>query len=679
MKIRLAAAASAVALLCAAGLALAQPTAPAAPPRFGAWGVDLTAGDRSVKPGDSFFDYANGAWFAKAEIPGDQPMAGVGIDLYNRTQAELRAVIEEDARAPKTALGAKIGGLYRSYTDEARLEALDDRPLQADLARVKAASSRSDLARLMGESQGAFGSSFFKAGVVPDAKSPDREALTLLQGGTGLPDRDYYSDPRFAAQKTAYLAYVARTLKLVGWPGDAAAQGQAVVDLETRIAEAQWPRADRRDPNKTYNPMTIAQLKAAAPGFDWDAYLRGVGAGKAARVIVFEASAFPKIARIFAKTPFQTLQAWQAFHLTDQASPYLSKRFVDSRFEMTKALSGLQALPPRWKRAVVVIDGRLGEALGQEYVARYFPPQAKSRMTALVGGLKDAMRARIERADWMSPQTRAEALKKLAALRVKVGYPDRWRSYDGLKIDAGDLYGNLRRSNQFEWRYELGKLDRPVDRDAWLLTPQTVDAYNNPRGNEIVFPAAMLQAPFFDLTADMAVNYGAIGGVIGHEITHGFDDQGRNYDSTGTLRDWWTPQDAQRFQAEAAKLAAQYEAFEPLPGVHINGKLTLGENIADLGGLLLGLDAYHASLGGRPAPVIDGLTGDQRLFLGWAQGWRDRVRDEATRAQLTADPHSPPRFRVDGSVRNIDAWYAAFDVKPGQKLYLAPADRARIW
>ena len=425
--------------------------------------------------------------------------------------------------------------------------------------------------------------------------------------------------------------------------------------------------------------MTLAQLQAYAPGLDWSAYLAAAGAPGQAEVIAGETSAIQQIAKIYADTPLDTLKAWESFQVADGAAPYLSKRFVDSQFQFAKALSGVETLRPRWKRGVSLVDGGLGEAVGREYVAQYFPPSSKAQMQDLVAHLKTAMAGRIEGAAWMTPSTKAEALKKLAKMDVQVGYPDKWRDYSALVIDPNDLYGDVVRSGAFEWAYQLSDLGKPVDHHKWGMTPQTVNAYNGGLENKIVFPAGILQAPYFDPQADAAVNYGAIGAIMGHEITHGFDDQGRKIDDTGALRDWWTAQDAARFETQTAKYGAQFDTYQGVPGVRINGQLTMGENIADLGGLLAALDAYHAFLHGQPAPVIDGLTGDQRFFLAYAQSWQDKSRDDDLKEQMATDPHSPPIFRVIGPTRNIDAWYGAFGVAPTAKYYLAPQDRARIW
>jgi putative endopeptidase len=656
----------------------AQAAQAPAPRKFGSWGVDLGARDTAVKPGDSFFDYANGGWYKTAQIPADQPVTGVGMETHLLTQRQLRSVVEDSARNPSTPAARQVGALYASFMDEARLETLDAAPLAADLAAIKAAASKSDMARLMGASTGTFGTSFFNFGITPDPKGSDLYTTGISIGGTGLPDRDYYLTDQFKAQREAYAGHVARTLELIGWP-DAAAAAQAVVALETRVAEASWTKAEQRDPTKMIKEMTFEALRAHAPDFDWNAFIRGVGVPPIERTIVTQSTAVPKIAKIFGEAPLDTLKAWQAFHVANDAAPYLSKRFVDNKFAFTRAISGQQQNRPRWERGVQLVDTVLGEVLGKEYVARHFPASSKAKMEEMVRNLHSAMRARIRNASWMSEPTRAAALEKLAKQRVKVGYPSKWRDYSALEVKADDLYGNVKRAGAFNVRYYFDRIGKPVDKEEWMMTPQTVNAYFNPLGNEIVFPAAMLQAPMFDPKADPAVNYGAIGAVIGHEISHGFDDQGRQFDEAGRLRDWWQPQDAARFTAEAGKLADQYGAYEGAPGMKVNGKLTLGENIGDQGGVRIALDAYHASLKGRKAPVLDGLTGDQRFFLAWAQGWRGKVREELMKMILVSDPHSPYRWRVDGTLRNIDEWYSAFDVKPGDKLYLAPAERVRVW
>jgi putative endopeptidase len=666
-------------LVPAAGFAAASPDV-TRPPHMGAWGFDLSGRDLSISPGADFFQYANGTYMKGLVIPPDRSGYGTFDSLQVLSENRVHALLDEAAADP-SASGeeAKVAAFYSAFMDEARAEALDARPMASDLAAIRAAGTREALAALMGLSNKGFQGTFFDIGISADAKAPMRYAVYLGQSGLGLPDRDYYLESSFAAQKAKYEAYVAQMLRTIDWP-DADVEAKAIVSMETRIAQASWPRAERRDRVKTYNAMSPAELARAAPGFPWASFLAAADLAGVDRVIVSENTAFPKIADIFAVTPIHTLQAWEAFTVVDNASPFLSKRFTDARFEFrNKTLSGQLEQRPRWKRAERAIDGGLGEAVGKLYVARYFPPESKAKMEALIADLRVALAARIERVSWMSAATKAKAEQKLSMLNVKVGYPVKWRDYSALTVSPTDLYGDVLRSSDFEWMREVNRLNGPVDRTEWGMTPQTVNAYYSSTENEIVFPAAILQPPFFDPDADPAVNFGAIGAVIGHEMTHGFDDQGRRSDGTGALSDWWTAEDAAKFVAQTDRLGAQYSAFEPIKGAHVNGQLTMGENIADLGGLLLGLDAYHVSLQGRPAPVLDGTTGDQRVFLGFAQIWRGELREDALRRQLVSDPHSPEHERVDGVVRNIDAWYQTFGIKPGDAMYEPPDQRVRIW
>lgn len=646
---------------------------------FGAWGFDLAGRDTSVKPGDDFNEYANGTYLRTTEIPADKSRFGPFDVLYENAQSQLKSIIETSAANPANENARKVGALYASFMDEAKIEQLGATPLAADLAAVKAVTDHAGMARLMGESHSGFGGSLFGIDVFEDLKNPNLNSAYLGQGSLGLPDRDYYLKPDFAAQREAYLAYLTTTLTAIGW-ADPAKTAADILAFETKVADKQWTTVERRQIDKLYNPAKASDLATVAPGFDWAGFLAGAQVSDVDTLVLMENTAIPAIAQVFADTPIETLKAWQAFNVVDQASPYLSKAFVDARFDFRgKTLRGQPENRPRWNRGVALVDGQLGEVLAQEYVRLHFPASSKAQMEALVGNIRDAMTERLKTLDWMSEPTREQALYKMSKFGVKIGYPDKWRSYDGLELKADDLYGNVERSSAFEWAYKRGKIGKPVDPLEWGMTPQTVNAYYNPPRNEIVFPAAILQAPFFDPNADPAVNYGGIGAVIGHEITHGFDDQGRKSDGDGVLRDWWTPEDAARFEARAKVLGDIYDKLEPIPGVHVNGDLTMGENIADLGGLLLALDAYHKSLNGQPAPVIDGLTGDQRVFLGWAQVWREKSREAALKEQLTTDPHSPGPVRAATSPRNIDAWYAAFGVSPDQKEYITPEARARIW
>ena len=639
---------------------------------FGKWGVDLDARDPTVKPGDDFDKYANGGWFARTEIPSDQASAGVGYDVYNLTQRQLRNVV---AGAPATS---QVGGLYQSFMDEARVDALGTKPLMADIAAVAAIKDKAEMARFMGATQGTFGSTVVSGSPYADTADPTVNVLWLGQAGIGLPDRDYYLTDGFKPQRDAYRAYIARTLKMVG-NADPEKAADAIMAFETEIAKVSWAVADRRDVGKVNNPMSWVELATYAPGLDWSAWFAGAGIGPQKRLIVTEKTAVRDIAALYAKTPLDTIKLWQQFHVADNAAPYLSKPFVDSRFEYTKALSGVSELRPRWKRGLTLVDGSLGELVGETYSTQYFPASAKAKMEVLVANLKLAMGDRIRDNSWMAPATKDAALAKLAKMDVMVGYPDKWRDYTALKIDPTDLYGNVKRSSAFEYAYALGDLNKPVDRKKWAMNPQEVNAYNGGLENKIVFPAGILQAPYFSESVDDAVNYGAIGAVIGHEIIHGFDDQGRKIDAEGAVRDWWTAEDAAKFDAAAKAFGAQYATYEAAPGAFINPDLTMGENIADLAGLEVAYDAYHRSLGGKPAPVIDGLTGDQRFFLAFAQAWRDKARDDAVKQQVASDPHSPARWRIIGPVRNVDAWYKAFGVEAGAKYYLKPEERTKIW
>ena len=658
----------------------------------GAWGFDVAGMDRRVRPGDDFAEYASGGWMRRTQIPADRARYGAFDALRELSDERVLGLLEAAQRTATTlpaeasaeaADRVKLGALFASYLDQAEADRRDAGPIRPMLETVRAISTPRDMAAFMGHSQGTFagGGTLFGAHVGADEKRPDLNTLFIGQAGLGLPDRDYYLSPVYAKQKQRYQQYVRQLLQMVDWD-DPTGSAERVVAFETRVAEAQWSRAANRDRDKTYNPMTVDALVELAPGFDWRPFLDAAGVGQAGQVVVEQNTAMPKLARVLAETPMPTLAAWQAAKVVDEAAPLLSARFADAAFDFHGTfMSGAPQQRDRVKRAATFVEGVMGEAVGRAYVARYFPPQAKAQAEQLVADIRTAMRHRIERVDWMSPETRAKALLKMTKFGVKIGYPDRWRDYSMLIVDRGDLFGNAARAARFEYAYRVSKLGRPVDKLEWGMTPQTVNAYYNPSRNEIVFPAAILQPPFFDPSADAAINYGGIGAVIGHEITHGFDDQGRKSDGDGVLTDWWTPDDARKFEGEARKLGARYEAYEfpNLPGSRINGKTTMGENIADLGGILNAIDAYHIHLDGQPAPVLDGFTGDQRVFLGWAQVWRTLTRDAALKQQLATDAHSPGTIRAFAPLRNVDLWYTAFDVKPGDKEYLPPADRVRIW
>jgi len=664
---------------CWAMPAQAQTSAPAAATtataphaKLGTWGVDLTTRDLTVKPGEDFQKYASGTWLKNTQIAADKPEASSFYELFDLSQEQLKDLV---TNAPANS---KYGALYRSMMDEAGVEARGLTPLKADLAKIDAIKTKADAARFMGATEYGFGKSMFGMGLRPDTADASMNSLNLSQAGLGLPNRDYYLKPEFKKQLDAYRAYAERTFKAIGNPNPAAAADRLVA-FETEIAKVSWPSADRRNIDKTNNPMSAAELAKYAPDFPWAAYFAGAKIPAQKRMIIRENTAIKSIADVYAKTPLTTLKEWEAFHTAFQASPYLPKAMVDSRFEFVKTLSGVDQLLPRWKRAITLVDGSMGELVGQDYVAKYFPPSSKAKMVELIGNLKAAMAARIQGNNWMSAATKTAAVEKLGKMNVMVGYPDKFRDYGALTIDPNDLYDNVVRANRFEAEYALEDLGKPVDHKKWAMNPQEVNAYNGGGENKIVFPAGILQPPFFDPNADDAVNYGAIGAVIGHEISHGFDDQGRKYDLNGNVRDWWTAEDNQRFNAEAKVFGDQYAKFEAVPGMFVNPALTMGENIADFAGISVALDAYHRSLGGKPAPVLDGLTGDQRFFLAFAQVWREKQRDDALKSQVTTDPHSPGRFRVLGPIRNVQAWYDAFGITPDNPMYIPPEKRAHIW
>jgi len=649
---------------------------PAGSASVGGWGFDLAGADFAKNPGDDFFGYGNGAWYDRAVIPPDRSSIGVDTILSITAEARIRDILErgqEGVGPSSQADAAKFGAFYAAFMDEARAEALGAEPI-APLLRMIAAATREELAGLMGR-RSFF--SLFGLGIGPDDKAPDRYAVSIRQGGLGL-NRDYYVTPRLAEKKAAYLAYIVQLLAMIGWEAPAQSAA-AILDFETALAEVSWTNAERRDPEKTYNPMSVAALDQAAP-FPWRRLLASADLGGLDRVVVVENTAIPKIAAVYALAPLDTLKAWQAFHLADGAAPYLSKRFVAANFDFrSRTMSGVAEQPERWKRAVTTVNGAMGQAIGRVYVARYFPPEAKAQIDGLVGHLRIALKERIARLDWMSQETKRRAFDKLARLDVEIAYPNRWRDYSALEVRPDDLFADMQAARKFAWMRQVNRLNAPVDRDDWYLNPQTVNASYNANLNEMTFPAGILQPPYFDPAADPAVNYGGVGAVIGHEMIHGYDDEGRKYDSAGVLSTWWTDADANQFTERAAVLGRQFDSYEPFPGLHVKGDLTMGENIADLGGALVALDAYHNSLGHQPAPVIDGLSGDQRFFLSYAQSWRQKSTDDSIRQQLVSNSHAPVKYRVDGVVRNMEAWYNAFNVKPSDKLYLAPEDRVRIW
>jgi len=655
---------------------------------LGAWGVDLSGMDRNVKPGDDFFRYVNGAWFDTAEIPPDRTTTGSFVQLDIQSETRIRSILSElEARGANLSAEEKqVRDLYASYVDTDRVERLGLEPARRDLAAIAGLRTHEDVARAMASPE--LGTeSIFDVRIGVDDKNPDAYAVFVRQSGLGLPDRDYYrlDEKGIVAAREKYRTYIAEMLRLGGVPDQAAtAKAEAIFKLETEIAEIHWSRADRRDADKTYNPMRASELAQFAPDFPWAAHLRESGipnpsAGER-QVIISEKSAFPGLASLFARTPVDLWRDYLTFHYLSGHAAYLPKRFDDARFEFYgKVLGGQREQLARDKRGVRFVGGMMGENVGRLYVARYFPADAKAKAQDLVRNLLDVYRQRIQTADWMSPETRRQALEKVGTFSVKIGYPDNWRDYSALRVDPADLLGNQARGSRFEWNRRLVRLDQPVDRSEWGMSPQTVNAYYNSSLNEIVFPAGILQPPFFDPNADPAVNYGGIGAVIGHEISHGFDDQGSKYDAEGVLRNWWTEADRRNFDGRTTALVDQFAGYTPVPGLSVNGRLTLGENIADLAGLTVSHAAYHLSLKGAQPPVLDGFTGDQRIFLGYAQVWRFKAREETLRQRVLSDPHSPPEFRINGAVRNVDAWYDAMGVAPGDKLYLAPSSRVRVW
>jgi putative endopeptidase len=663
--------------------------------RYGNWGLDLKAIDQSSRPGDDFFKFANGAWLERAVIPPDKSRVTLRALMTDKTEADLHALLEAEAQQGShqpSSTNGKVGAFYKAFMDENVVESRGIEPIAATLAAIRLRITKDALGALMGQAQYDFAGSFFRAYVDPDAKNPNQYSVYLNQSGLGLPDRHYYleTDSKSQHVKAAYQSYVEKILSFVNWP-EPTESAARIVAMETRIAEAHWTKAEARELETTYNPMTVEELEAFAPGFPWRAYLVKAKLPSTTRVIVAERSAFPKIVDVFTDTPVDTLQAWHAFNVVNQAAPYLSKPFVDANFEMyKKTLLNQEQQQARWKRAVFAVSGDLdgnegplghmGWAVGQLYAERYFPPAMKNEVDKLVQNVLHVFRTRLASRDWMSPATRAEAIRKLDNYTILTGYPDRpQRNYTDLVVVDDDPVGNVRRAADLDWNFRVDRLRKPVDRNEWGFMPHVNNAANSFYLRNVVFPAALLQAPMFDPDADAAVNYGAFGAYAGHELTHAVDDQARKLDADGRLRDWWAADDAKIFEARAADLSKQYSAFEPLPDVHVNGDLTIGEDIADLGGLTLALDAYHASLEGKTASIIDGLTGDQRVFLSWAQAWRGKLTEGALRNQVITDPHAPRMYRVDGVVRNIDDWYAAFDVRFADKLYLVPEKRVRIW
>jgi putative endopeptidase len=644
-------------------------------PQIGDFGFDEAGMDKSVAPGDDFYGFADGTWTKNTAIPADKSSYGSFEVLADLSQQRTRGILE-DAKADPNS---KIGVAYATYLDTATIESKGLTPIQPWLNKIKALKSKAGYAALAAEADRAGIGAVFQDGVGQDDKNPDVYALALLQGGLGLPDRDYYlsTDAKLAEAKAAYQAHIARMLTLAGEP-DAAARAKAIVDFETEIAKISWTRIDSRDANKTYNKMSVTALMKSAPGFDFVTYFKGINT-PVDSVIVAQPSAVEGIARLVATAPLSVLKDQLLVRSLDGFAGVLPRTFDQEHFAFYgTVLSGVPQQQDRWKRGVDWTSDALTDDVSKVYVAKYFPPETKAAADQLVHNIIAAMDARIDKLTWMAPETKVKAHAKLAAFTPKIGYPSQWKDYAALQIVAGDAFGNALRARQWASDYDANKLGKPIYRWEWGMTPMEINAYANPGMVEIVFPAAILQPPFFDPHADLAVNYGGIGAVIGHELSHHFDDQGSKYDSHGRLTDWWTPQDVKNFTAMTGKLVAQYDAYEPLPGMHVKGALTLGENMADLAGLTVAHDAYMMALGGKPAPVIGGYTGDQRFYLGWAQVWRRNYREANLRQRLLTDPHSPSVQRV-WMMRNLQPWYDAYKVTPESKMYLPPDQRVLVW
>ncbi|MCD2323094.1 M13 family metallopeptidase [Sphingomonas sp. IC-56] len=660
--------------------ALAQTATAQKAPRYGSFGVDLSAQKPGVKPGDDFWTFANGGWADRVQIAPDRASAGFGTQLSIEAEQNVRGILDDMAKNPGAygATGRQVGDFYASWMDEAGIEAKGTAPLKPYLARINGVKNLTDLQVLFASVGYA---SPVEVGIIPDLADPTRYTAMTGQGSLGMP-RDYYLEAgeKFDGFRKAYRAYIQRVHELAGIP-NASAKADAIFALEATLAKSQWSPTESRDIAKLNDPQSIAGLESKAPEFDWALMLKTAGVDKAPTIIMGQNTAVAAAGKILVTTPLQTWKDYLAYRFVSDHAQFLPKAFDQARFDFySTTLSGVQVQRERWKRGVQMVNGSLGEAVGQIYVAKYFPPASQSQMSELIENLRAAYQERIQGSSWMDPATKTAALAKLAAFEPRIGHPKTYIDYSSMQVVRGDVLGNAMRSGEFEHQLQLQRFPKPVDRSLWDMTPQTVNAYYNPLSNQITFPAAILQAPFFDPNADAAVNYGAIGAVIGHEMGHGFDDQGSQFGPTGKFENWWTDGAKKAFAERTSALATQYDAYEPIPGAKVNGKLTLGENIGDLGGIEAAYAAYqkYQAEHGK-APVIGGLTGDQRFFLAYAQAWQTKLRENSALQQLRTDPHSPAMFRVNGIVRNVDAWYTAFNIKPGDALYLAPEKRVHIW
>ena len=669
-----------LAAAAAGALANAPATAQSAKPVYGLWGYEASSMDSSVKPGDDFWAYVNGSWDRNTPIAPDHASAGPFITLSDKSERDVRQIVDNlAARGGGDRLGQQVGDFYGSWMDEATVNRLGAAPLKPYLARIAAVASRAQLLSLFVAPGYA---SPINLDIDTDLKDPTKYTVYTGQAKLGMPSREYYlsADPKMVHHRAAYRDYLLTLQKLAGMSGGAASVNRAIA-LETALSAAQWEAAQRRDIDKIYNPKSRAELAALAPQFQWNATLAKAGLPTAPTVVALEPSAIAGAGSVLASTPLSTWKEWLALRFVADHATLLSKPFDDASFAFnSKELNGIQQQRDRWKRGVRLVNGALGEAVGEIYVRDHYPAESERQMGELIGNLRTSYRDRITNAAWMDEATRKEALAKLAAFEPRIGHPVKYIDYSPLKVVRGALVDNGVRAQDFEWKLKLARFPHPVDRSLWGLTPQTINAYYDPTTNQITFPAAILQPPFFDPAADPAVNYGAIGAVIGHEMGHGFDDQGRKFDGQGRLHDWWTPAAVTAYSKHTAALVEQYNGFSPYPGVNVNGQLTLGENLGDLGGIEAAYGAYrqYVAQHGEP-PVLGGMTGDQRFFIGWAQAWQGKDREDAERQQILTDPHSPDKYRTNGIVRNVDAWYKAFNVQPGDKLYLPPEQRVHIW
>lgn len=647
-------------------------------------GIDKSNFDTSVRPQDDFYHYVDGTWLKETKIPADKSAYGSFSALYDESEKQMKEIIEEAANKPGKKAGSeeqKVGDFYLSYMDSAKIEELGLKPLEADLQKIKDVKNKKDLVDLMAYLQTMSIQRPFGFFVNQDQKKSDEYIGYLSQSGLGLPDRDYYlkDSEKFKTIRQKYTEYIEKLFTLAGID-NGAQKANRILDIETEIAKKHWTRVQNRDRDKTYNKYTISQLKKLAPAFNWTRYLEKADIKNADAVVVRQPDYFKAFNSIFKLVSTNDWKTYYTYKLLSNYASNLPADFVNAQFDFYgKTLRGIEKNRPRWKRAVSAVNGSMGELVGKIYVKKYFKPEAKKRMVELVGNLEKSFQGRLTNLDWMDDATKKQALDKLSKFHAKIGYPDKWKDYSKLEIHKDDLIGNVKRSDLVEYNRMVDKLGKPIDREEWHMTPQTVNAYYNPPMNEVVFPAAILQPPFFNMSADDAVNYGGIGAVIGHEISHGFDDQGRKSDGDGNLREWWTKEDEAKFMARAQKMVDEYNQFSPIDSMHVNGKLTLGENIADFAGLTVAYHAYKNSLNGKEAPVIDGLTGDQRFFMGWAQVWRRVYRPDELRRRLLTDPHSPGEYRCNGVLSNMPEFYAAFDVKEGDKMYRPEDQRVKIW